>query len=39
MSVLSFKNEEVIERANDTEFGLSAGVFTRDIKRASLGDC
>ena len=35
MSVLSFKNEEeVIERANDTEFGLSAGVFTEDIKRA-----
>lgn len=35
MSVLSFKNEEeVIERANDTEFGLSAGVFTQDITRA-----
>ncbi|KAH8893048.1 aldehyde dehydrogenase [Thozetella sp. PMI_491] len=26
--------EEVIERANDTEFGLMAGVFTRDITRA-----
>ncbi len=35
MSVLSFKGEEeVIERANDTEFGLAAGVFTQDIKRA-----
>jgi betaine-aldehyde dehydrogenase len=35
MSVLSFKSEEeVIERANDTEFGLSAGVFTQDITRA-----
>lgn len=35
MSVLSFKNEdEVITRANDTEFGLSAGVFTQDIQRA-----
>lgn len=35
MSVLSFKDEdEVIARANDTEFGLSAGVFTRDIQRA-----
>jgi betaine-aldehyde dehydrogenase len=35
MSVLSFKTEdEAIERANATEFGLSAGVFTRDIHRA-----
>ena len=35
MSVLSFKTEdEAIERANATEFGLSAGVFTRDIQRA-----
>src|SRR5690606_9323426 len=35
MSVLSFEQEdEVIERANDTEFGLSAGVFTRDLPRA-----
>jgi betaine-aldehyde dehydrogenase len=35
MSVLSFSREdEVIERANDTEFGLSAGVFTRDLPRA-----
>ena len=35
MSVLSFETEdEVIERANDTEFGLAAGVFTADIARA-----
>src|SRR5260221_3280907 len=35
MSVLTFKDEdEVVRRANDTEFGLSAGVFTRDIQRA-----
>jgi len=35
MSVLSFDHEEeVIERANATEFGLAAGVFTRDLPRA-----
>ncbi|CAN5832339.1 hypothetical protein BH24ACT5_BH24ACT5_12140 [soil metagenome] len=35
MSVLSFDDEdEVVARANATEFGLSAGVFTRDIQRA-----
>jgi betaine-aldehyde dehydrogenase len=35
MSVLRFDHEdEVIARANDTEFGLSAGVFTRDLPRA-----
>tara|TARA_R110000751_G_scaffold8041_3_gene32525 strand:- start:29676 stop:31151 length:1476 start_codon:yes stop_codon:yes gene_type:complete len=34
MSVLVFEDEdEVIARANDTEFGLSAGVFTRDLSR------
>ncbi len=35
MAVLSFDDEEeAIARANDTEFGLSAGVFTRDLPRA-----
>jgi betaine-aldehyde dehydrogenase len=34
MSVLDFDTEEeVIARANDTEFGLSAGVFTSDLSR------
>ncbi|MBM7067446.1 betaine-aldehyde dehydrogenase [Actibacterium sp. 188UL27-1] len=34
MAVLDFEDEEdVITRANATEFGLSAGVFTRDLKR------
>jgi len=35
MAVLDFEDEdEVIARANDTVYGLSAGVFTRDISRA-----
>lgn len=35
MSVLSFTDEDdVIARANDTEFGLAAGVFSRDIRKA-----
>ena len=35
MSVLSFEDEdEVVARANDTEFGLSAAVFTNDLTRA-----
>ncbi len=35
MSVLEFEDEEeVIARANATEFGLSAAVFTRDVTRA-----
>ncbi len=35
MAVLDFDSEaEVIARANDTEFGLAAGVFTADLARA-----
>ncbi|WP_417685742.1 betaine-aldehyde dehydrogenase [Roseibium sp.] len=35
MCVLDFDEEaDVITRANDTTFGLAAGVFTRDIQRA-----
>ena len=35
MAVFTFEDEaEVIARANDTEFGLAAGVFTQDITRA-----
>ncbi len=35
MSVLRFEHEnEVIYRANNTRFGLAAGVFTKDISRA-----
>jgi len=34
MSVLTFdEEEEVIARANDTPYGLAAGVFTRDLTR------
>ncbi len=35
MSVLEFDDEgEVVQRANATEFGLAAGVFTNDLTRA-----
>ncbi len=35
MSVLRFDEEsEVIQRANNTKFGLAAGIFTQDISRA-----
>jgi betaine-aldehyde dehydrogenase len=35
MAVLEFEDErEVIDRANATEFGLAAGVFTNDLTRA-----
>ncbi|AIR02412.1 betaine-aldehyde dehydrogenase [Pluralibacter gergoviae] len=35
MSILSYQDEdEVIRRANDTNFGLAAGLVTRDLNRA-----
>ncbi|MEL7128323.1 MAG: betaine-aldehyde dehydrogenase [Pseudomonadota bacterium] len=35
MSVLKFNDEaEVIARANDTDMGLAAGIFTKDLQRA-----
>ncbi len=35
LSVLDFEDEaDVVARANATEFGLAAGVFTKDIQRA-----
>ena len=35
MSVLRFDDEsEVVDRANDTPFGLAAGVFTQNLQRA-----
>jgi betaine-aldehyde dehydrogenase len=35
LSLLTFENEdEVVHRANDTRYGLAAGLFTRDLARA-----
>jgi len=35
LSLLGFSSEEeVLERANNTEFGLAGGVFTKDVQRA-----
>lgn len=35
LSILEFRSEdEVIARSNDSDFGLAAGVFTSDIRRA-----
>ncbi len=36
MSILRFsEEEEAVRRANDTEYGLSAAVFTKDLQRAN----
>ncbi|CAF1547813.1 unnamed protein product [Rotaria magnacalcarata] len=35
MQILKFKSiDEVIERANDTEYGLAASIFTKDLDKA-----
>lgn len=35
MQILKFKNlNDIIERANNTEYGLAAGVMTKDIEKA-----
>ena len=36
-SIIKFKDmEDVIERANNTMYGLAAGVLTKDINRAMM---
>ena len=37
MQILKFSDvKEVIRRANDTEYGLAAAVFTSDLDKANL---
>ena len=39
LSMLTFKTEEeVVRRANDTEFGLAGGVFTRSVSAPVFGN-
>lgn len=36
MQIMKFKTiEEIIERANNTKYGLAAAVFTKDIDKAN----
>ena len=35
MSILKFSSlDDVIQRANDSQYGLAAGIFTNDINKA-----
>ena len=37
MSILKFSDmEEVVHRANDSQFGLAASIFTKDLDKANV---